>query len=203
MFVNELHQGGIRALLDYDNTLFDNMVVPDGVSLADVVDNIIFKCGDTPLFCPEPAVMKYYLGKWSAKRLDQWKRYQKALELEYDPISNYDRIEEHEDSFTHGHNVETDDDLKSSNNVENLISADNSSKYQADNKGIETGSDIRDISEKHSGTDLRKINSRIHGNIGVTTSQQMLTSELELIPELNLVDYITEDFKIEFCLYIY
>ena len=65
MLYNELHHGGIRALIDYDDTIFNNMVLPAGVDLSDVVDHILFKYGDTPLFSPEPAVMKYYISKWS------------------------------------------------------------------------------------------------------------------------------------------
>ena len=45
--------------------------------------------------------------------------------------------------------------------------------------------------------------SHIHGNIGVTTSQQMLESELEVAPKLNINNYITESFKKRFCLLVY
>lgn len=45
--------------------------------------------------------------------------------------------------------------------------------------------------------------SHIHGNIGVTTSQQMLESELEVAPKLNIYDYIIRDFKQRFCLLVY
>ena len=299
MYVNEMRQGGVRALLDYDNTLFDNMVVPSGIQLGDVVDNIIFKYGDAPLFSPDPAVMKYYIGAWSSRRLAQWERFKEAILEEYDPIENYNRYELSEtslkyghkittdddvthghkittnddlthgekittnddlthgekittnDDLKHGHKIVTGDDLKHGLTVENQISADNAATYQPDNKGINSGTDERDIEETHSGTDERDIDethsgkderdydethsgkderdydethsgkderdiseshsgkditgvdSHIHGNIGVTTSQQMLASELDLIPRLNLIDYITDDFHMEFCLGIY
>lgn len=45
--------------------------------------------------------------------------------------------------------------------------------------------------------------SRIHGNIGVTTSQQMLESELEVAPKLNIMNIIIESFKNRFCLLVY
>lgn len=45
--------------------------------------------------------------------------------------------------------------------------------------------------------------SHIHGNIGVTTSQQMLESELSVAPKLNIINYITESFKKRFCLLVY
>ena len=41
------------------------------------------------------------------------------------------------------------------------------------------------------------------GNIGVTTSQQMLESELELSPKLNVFNYIIESFKNRFCILVY
>lgn len=251
MFVNELYQGGIRALLDWDNTLFDNMSLPDDVSLEDVVDHIIFKYGDAPLFSPDPAVMKYYITKWSARRLSQWTRFKNAIEEEYNPLENYDRTEETTDYFTHGHKVvtnddlthghkvvtgddlkhgetiTTDDDLTHGHTLENQISADNASTYQPDTKSINSGIDQRDISEAHSGTDERDIdethsgkderdvdethsgqdkrdyNSHIHGNIGVVSSQQMLQSELDLIPMLDLLDFIADDFHSEFNIMIY
>lgn len=203
MFVNELYQGGIRALLDWDNTLFDNMSLPDDVSLEDVVDHIIFKYGDAPLFSPDPAVMKYYITKWSARRLSQWVRFKNAIEEEYNPLENYDRTEETTDYLTHGHKVVTNDDLTHGLTTEGQISADNASTYQPDSKAINSGKDQRDLDETHSGQDKRDYNSHIHGNIGVTTSQQMLTSELELIPKLDLLDFIADDFHSEFNIMIY
>ena len=45
--------------------------------------------------------------------------------------------------------------------------------------------------------------STIHGNIGVTTSQQMLEQELEVTPKLNIFSIIIESFKNRFCLMVY
>lgn len=167
MFINELHQGGIRAIVDYDNTVFDEMVVPDGIELADVVDRILFKYGDTPLFAPDPAVIKFYLGKWSSRRLPLWNRYIEVASAQYDPIENYDRYESGADT------------------TELQISADNASDYQPDSKSIRT-------------PDLH-----IHGNIGVTTAAKMQSEVFDLIPRFDIIDYIADDFKAEFCLYIY
>ena len=179
MYVNELHQGGIRALLEWDNTIFDNMLLPDGVELADVVDHILYKYGDTPLFSPDPSVIKFYVGRWSKRRLSLWERYKEAIEIEYNPLENYDRKEEFDTTFTPATTDETQ------------ISADNASDYQPDAKLI------------RGGNDNTKVIGRTHGNIGVTTSQQMLISQLDLIPRLDLIDYITDDFHTEFCLQMY
>ena len=45
--------------------------------------------------------------------------------------------------------------------------------------------------------------SRIHGNIGVTTSQQMLTQEIEVAPKLNIMNYMIDSFKNRFCVLVW
>lgn len=45
--------------------------------------------------------------------------------------------------------------------------------------------------------------SHISGNIGVTTSQQMLEQELLVAPKLNMYNYIMESFKNRFCLEVW
>lgn len=45
--------------------------------------------------------------------------------------------------------------------------------------------------------------SHIHGNIGVVTAQQMINAELDLLPRINVVNYIVELFKHDFCIAIY
>ena len=150
MFVNQIFQGGIRALLDYDNTIFDNFTPPedpDGNAVDEhlIIDNILYKYGDAPLFTPEPAVMKYYIGVWSVKRKPLWDRFYKAILEEYDPLHNYDRTEKVSDDLTHGHTITTDDDLTGGLTIENQISADNASTYQPDSKVMNGGKDQRDI----------------------------------------------------------
>lgn len=56
-----------------------------------------------------------------------------------------------------------------------------------------------------SGSDDNTItrNSHISGNIGVTTSQQMLEQELLVAPKLNVYNYIMESFKNRFCLEVW
>lgn len=253
MLVNQLIQGGIRAILDANPYVFSQFELPDELSGAEelVINRIIYKYGDTPLFTPEPNVLMFYIGEWCKRRSPLWLRYYNAEFAEYDPIENYNRTEKTDDDLTHGHKivtnddlthghkvvtnddlkhghkVVTNDDLKNGLTVEAQISADNASAYQPDRKTINSGTDERDLDETHSGTDerdldethsgkderdydethsgkdSRHIDSQIHGNIGVTSSQQMLEQEIALIPKLDCIDFIADDFKTEFCLYVY
>ena len=232
MLNNMLWQGGIRALLDYDPTIFDSFNPPedpDGneMNVQMIVDHIVYKYGDAPLAVPDPAVIKYYIGSWSARRKPLWDRYYRAILAEYDPLENYNRTEKTTDYLTyghkvvtnddlkHGHKVVTNDDLKAGTSVENQISADNANTYQPDSKAVNSGTDERDIDETHSGTDERDLDethsgtdkrdydSHVSGNIGTTTSQMMLESEIDLIPRLDLCDFIANDFHEEFNLMVY
>ena len=45
--------------------------------------------------------------------------------------------------------------------------------------------------------------SRIHGNIGVTTSQMMVESEWNLRPKVHIDDFIINSFKERFCILVY
>ena len=185
MLYNQIYQGGIRALINYDPTIFDDMVLPVDeddapvVDLQDVVDHIIYKYGDAPLAVPDPAVIKYYIASWSKRRVSLWDRFIKAVTTEYNPLENYDRTEKSGNEYTPGSTREMQ------------VSADNATTYQPEAKEI------------NSGKDSNKFDSHIHGNIGVTTSQQMLASELDIIPRLDIIDMIADDWHDEFNLLIY
>ena len=53
-----------------------------------------------------------------------------------------------------------------------------------------------------SGTEIYDHTSRIHGNIGVTTSQQMIESEMQLRAKYNIYKIIYEDIIKELCVYV-
>ena len=48
-----------------------------------------------------------------------------------------------------------------------------------------------------------KRTGRVHGNIGVTTSQQMIQAEIDLRVQNQLTYIIINDFKRRFCLLVY
>lgn len=213
MLLNELHQGGIRALLAWDDTIFNNMVLPEDISLDEVVDRILYKYGDTPLFTPDPDVIKFYIARWSTRRLPLWERYYAVITEEYDPLHNYDRHEQvdltHGKKITYAGSIQDGVSGSYKESTTNEISADNASTYQPDNKSetdhtftnYQTTQSYNNRSDTNSGKDTTVIHA--YGNIGVTTSQQMLESELDLLPRLDLIDYIADDWHSEFNLMIY
>lgn len=71
--------------------------------------------------------------------------------------------------------------------------------------GSASGRDTQSGTDSKTGTSENESihTGRTHGNIGVTTSQQMLESEIELRNKYNIMDIIINDFLREFCLRVY
>ncbi len=229
MLFNELHQGGIRALLDWDPSIFDDMVLPEdlddenGVVRGLIKDDIVLRHGDTPLFIPEPTVMKYYIKSWSTKMQPIFTRYYNACIAEYDPIENYNRseyrTETREDTMGNTRTLDTTNTVDGEVNesgtdtTESGVSAENVVTFSPDTK-TERTPDLKtenDVTTTDSGTitddgsydGSLTIDSNIHGNIGVTTSQQMLEQELSIIPKLDIIRIISDSWAAEFCLAVY
>ena len=128
--------------------------------------------------------------------------------LEYSPIENYDRTEstttEKANTITHGDQSETVN--TSTGGQTNTTTGQNKiSPFDTSNLVNTDGSDITDITggrndsstlarNSYNDTDTgnETITSRIHGNIGVTTSQQMLMSERD-VSNFSLIKIIAID----------
>ena len=215
-------QSGIVAILEFDPTIFDDLVFPDGVDKQIFVDTLIQTCGHTPLLHPDPGYMHYYIPAWGKRTFKIWQKLAATLDLEYNPIENYDRKSTYTDttdrnlnrttsteSETHGEN---DSSGTTGNEMEEKISADNSSEYQPNRteKSSGTSSDLltTDTRGTDSGTMADNENTvhtyeeRTHGNIGVTTSQQMIEAERNLV-RYDFYMEIVNSFKKEFCLLVY
>lgn len=215
MLVNQLHQGGTRALLDFDNDLFANFTLPDEITAEEtrdlIIDQILLDHGDAPLAYPDPAIMKYYIGVWSKRMGPLWVRYYNAITAEYNPLENYDREEDRtvtrDDESGNTRTLNTQQEFTGTVTTENTVSAENVSVYEPDNRTVETPN--TQIADTGTVTDAGTFDgseiehSRVHGNIGVTTSQQMLISELDLVPRLDLIKYISDNYAAEFCLGVY
>lgn len=88
----------ILGLLNFDNDLFEDMVVPETIDKEKLVDNIVEECAELELLFPSALTMKAILPRWSARRLPVWNRISEALTAEYNLLHNYDRTETWTDS---------------------------------------------------------------------------------------------------------
>lgn len=173
----------ILGLYGYDQTLFDNMELPESIDRDTLVNNLLAELSELEILYTDADFMKSAISIWSKKEIKIWKRVETAVNTEYNPLDNYNRHEEYSDQNTGTASAD------SKNTTAGYNSADMVQNAGAENSG------------KSENTSTG--NHHMYGNIGVTTSQQMLREELDIAKETNLYDYIINDFKNRFCILVY
>lgn len=193
----------ILAVYNWDNSIFENMVLPEGMSAELVIDRILHECAELNLLYSDPVIMKREIEVWSTTQVQIWTRLWELANEEYDPLVNYDRNET--ETFTHGKQTQ-----EYSNGTGNVSSNEHESTYgfnssDAVDKGNKTYSatsgSTGNTTTTNSGTDRTTKTSK--GNIGVTTYQQMMKEEFEMRPKMDIYNYIVTAFKCEFCILVY
>lgn len=194
-----------------DNTILNGIILPEGLDLDTLKNNIILECAELEVIYSAPSFFRWAVDCWAIKELPIWERMWNAIQTEYNPLENYDRHEEWEDSQTveresQNHTTatgETNDTTQSNHFVYGFN--DNAQVKQSSDTG--SGNAEREDSTTATGTESTTGNGtrsgRIHGNIGVTTSQAMLEAELKLDKKINIYDIIAKDFRNRFCILMY
>ena len=207
----------VDGLYNYKNTLFSEFEVPEGMDKQIAIDTICMRSREMEVLYPNLEFFAKRIGMWSRKHQYNWKKLYDTTLLEYNPIENYDRMEDWTDTDsetgtnsrnnnitnTINQEVVTTGSLTEQNTAFNAGLADHA-KEITDNDNITTGSGntIENGSEKTKRDLTHARTGRTHGNIGVTTSQQMIQSERE-VSMFNIYDIIAESFVENFCLMVY
>ncbi len=207
----------VEGLYNYDKTLFDGFNIPEGLEKQTAIDAILMRTRELEILYPDFNFLKNRIAIWSKKYQTNWKKLYDTTVLEYNPIENYDRMEDWTDTDAEtGSNSrnskaigETNNEITNSGSVTEQNTAFNAgladhAKEISDNDTI--SNTTRNTTENASETNTRNLThkktGRAHGNIGVTTSQQMIQSERETVI-FNLYDVIAESFIENFCLMVY
>lgn len=106
---------------------------------------------------------------------EYWNKIYTLKTIEYQPIENYDRYEDIEDNGT---TSGTSNSNSNSNSYEYPMEA-------AAKKPVASSDGNGTANSSATAKNVRK--AHIHGNIGVTTSQQMLESEINLQKQLSML----------------
>lgn len=209
--------------VDPNDNLFTTLTFPTGIDKQVVVDNILLKSADFEVLYSDPNFLKEAIGHWGEKWYPTFERWVKALTIEYDPLNNFDRYEEWEDSGTSASTQTGTGNVANSTNSEDTMSGGTTNTHYV--TPYDSGAETMDSKDKMSFDQQKEVNEtssnsststsnsgtgsttgkhkgHLYGNIGVTTSQQMLESELK-IAEWNMVEHITDIFLQDFCILIY
>lgn len=221
---------GIVSLLQYDPSLFDGLTVPDGLDATTAINYILMTHGKTPLMHPDPEYMRFYIHVWNTIQLPIWEKLYQTTQYEYNAIHNYDRTETITETTedtrsgsltgsnkgTNSQTEETTETVDNSGSEETEVSAENVSTYQPeqnitrrDSQDNTRDSSIRgntsqDITQATTDS-LKRVythSNRTEGNVGITTTQQMLQAERDIV-DFSVYQKIAEDFVDQFCLYVW
>lgn len=206
------------GLYNYNQNLFDLFNLPDGVIRTTVINRILAESSDLELIYPDWETCYFMLQLFSLSNLDRWTKLYNTTQLEYNPIENYDRAEEWTDTGTGeqtysntGSGESTSHSTGSGDtNTTNSAIAFNSAAYKDTSHSHGDNSTTTDGTGTSSSTDSGNSQTtgktvhtgRVHGNIGVTTSQQMIESERQL-QEFCIEDLIVEETIRYFCILVY
>lgn len=209
------------------SSLFEDLILPSGIDKDILVDSILMRCGEFGLVYSDPIFLKASIELWGKRWYRTFERWERTLTEEYNPLHNYDRTEE------------IDETVKEDNKAKATTTSDSKSHSKSDSEGTQNDTTTGDTSaynvstyspkdqqildsattgkvttdgtsndsmksDSNENKDLtRKHRARMFGNIGVTTSATMATEEVELRGKYNLYNIISDVFVKEFCLMVY
>lgn len=200
--------------------MLDGVTVPtDDLDVELLKSVLVERCGLlTPLYS-EPETMKEVISIWF--RSHQWniEHIIELIKTKYSPLENYDRHENLQRGKTDTRNrtesrtqeYSENGTVNTSETTERTVAAFNTSAYSPADKterGGTTGTETTGSTEgattgNESGTENERAENYIHGNIGVTTSQQMFLSEVDLLRGFNAYQFIVEMFAKDLMLSIW
>lgn len=195
-----------------NHTLFDNIALPDGIDKNVMVNSIFDECGEFQPLTIDVTLMKMMIDNFFLKYFDNFRRLQHYRTLDYNPIHNYDRTstnttsESGSDKYSRDTNIQDSTDSTVSDDTENFTSSYDSYEYQKSGKDTsDTSSSVSnshtdDIDDTTTYGKVTTITDRTYGNIGVTTSTQMLEQDTEYWKKNNMYNTIAQLFMSEMCI---
>lgn len=205
-----------------EESIFSSLTLPDGIDKDTLVNYILLESMDFESVYTDPAFLRDAISIWGKTNYRTFQKWYEAQQLTYDPIYNYDRYEEWTDKGTDnkttsggqtGKSTAKNNELNTSQgqqdhyvnpyDTQQLTQDEQTRNLTTDNiNGTQVIDSQIDTTGKEDGTTSGEHKGHIWGNIGVTTSQQMLQAQYD-ISEWNIIKHITDMFLQKFCIMVY
>lgn len=189
----------LYGMYQYDPTLFDGVTLPEGMDKTLMINQIIRQSGDLFPYYQVPPQVKSAITEWFTRRKDNFAKLWQGFTAEYNPIENYDRQEDSTETPNITHTLSNSGQDASTNEAD--VQGYNGTDYVPNSRTKSSGTSSTNGTDTESGT--RTYTSRIHGNIGVTTSAQMLAGELALRRSLDIYALIAAEFETDNLIQVY
>lgn len=168
---------------------FDDADIDERLDKEELKMAILERCGTLLPVYTRSEMFKSFSDSFFKRRKNIITKLIDTTEFDYNPINNYDRTEEVHRKLDATINGES----SNNNTQENQVSAYDSNEYQPKDKI--TG-EVKAQDKKTDDT-TEDITTRTHGNIGVSTTQQMIERERKVVL-FNVYHWIAIEFEQNF-----
>lgn len=194
----------LSALYDYDNTIFDGLVLPVGMDRDVAVAAVLWETSPFEALYPDPTICRLRIAAYSNARLPVWTKLYKSTTAEYDPLDEFERTTEEERT---GQDVRSPDLTSEGQNggndtITQEVSAFNSSAFQPREKQTtELGTNNTVHTSGTETTDREDILQRTEKGRNIP-AQELLMKEREA-SLFDIYHFIAQDIAAELCIMVY
>lgn len=190
----------------YDNDLFNDIMLPEGIDHDRVVNTILSESAlNTPMY-PEHDLFKMMIQNFFRKYYNNFDRYNRAMNEDYAPNENYrktdertikDNVNKHE--LLDGHQVNTLDDHEIKEDFKMAFDANDWKRTDRFDDKVYNNDDYKQWNNTNTKTNRDgTVNTVSHGLTGVYSNQKLVEEELKLRSKYNVYNYISDLFYDEF-----
>lgn len=205
----------LATMYNWDNSLLS----PIGQNISNQInpgilqDYILYRYGDYGVIITDIDFLKSSINNWCMVNTEKWKNLFATTQYDYNPIHNYDRTEEVTETITTTDNTTAEKNSTNTNTNSSNQSGNSQTSKAAFNavtsatmQPVENSQNSQEISGNTSdtyndktsyeniGSNTRTLNTKTQGNIGVTTTQEMIQAERDIL-QYNLYTVISDEFR--------
>lgn len=198
--------------------IFDDVILDNRINKEVLLARIVQECATFKVLYTDVNLFKYLSDNWFKQYQLVFTKLTDTMYFEYDPIHNYDRTLESKETIDDTHKNIANNSISNTGTVNTAgidtstddMSAYNVSSYSPVTKTVNDSDntvtndlvtqDKRDETVTHK--DTHTINERAYGNIGVTTTQQLITAERDAVM-FTVIDRIVDMYRKTFFVTVY
>lgn len=200
-------------LYGYDE-VFKDIEINEKLDKDTLINSIMDVCGMNEPIYPEIEILQIKVQYFFKKHKEQFDKlvylYSLKYDKDYNPIWNKDGTKTHSETTERIKDNTVDNSHNNSINDNgediNQVSAYDSSGFSNDSKTTNTNNRNESGNDKTSGKEKENIKLTIEdiekGNIGVTTTADMINQEIDLQSKFNVYELIARMFFDELCLHV-
>lgn len=204
----------LGGIYNYDNTLFDDIVIPDNANKNVLITEILRQSGGNESRYQSPKLLKQMIENFF--KTNEWKFSElwKTTEYDYDPLVNYDleisETREREENNDRTRKVVNsgNNTSKSSETMKNSVSAYNVSDYSPKDKTETKGTNENTAkssgteTENNKGDGTETITRHEKGDNSARSTQYMIREQREIV-NFNWYRIVADEFENELTIPLY